>query len=271
MQTDTFFSIGKTHKVCEDYAQTSLPTNPNNVFAISDGCSSSKDTDFGSRILLKLLCNVHTLPLHQCLYDYIWNEAVKVVDSLMMSLGCLDATINFGYKTAVNGVEGIKVTTVGDGFIVAEHNDGGFEIVEVEYDKNAPYYLSYVFDKARKDNFMQLNQKKTVSVKVYDLNIKLVDSYVSTMENNVKVDEFSTMWFPLNVYKSVSVFSDGLKTFAPNDQSLPKLPFEKMVKELITFPVPKGEFVKRRGLSFLKKYKDYSFLDDFSMATTVRN
>jgi hypothetical protein len=69
----------------------------------------------------------------------------------------------------------------------------------------------------------------------------------------------------------VSVFSDGLKTFIPHDQTKPKLPLEQVVMELINFPIINGEFVKRRCMKFMKNHEESSFYDDFSMATFVRD
>lgn len=270
MQMDTFFTMGKSHKVCEDYAVCDYDNDGLEQFiAISDGCSSSKDTDFGSRILLKLFKS-HIAPCSPHCAKGLWYAAKGIVEQLNMPTACLDATINFGFTNELNGVKGVEVYTIGDGFIVAELNDGGFVIVEIEYDQNAPYYLSYVFDSARKEQFMKLGQKKIVTVKTYSPTCVMEGNYLSSSICDVAVDHFSQYWFPFDKYKSVSVFSDGLKTFIPTDASQQKLPLEQIVKELITFPVPNGEFIKRRGISFLKKHKDHAFFDDFSMATIVR-
>jgi hypothetical protein len=271
MQMDTFFTIGKSHKVCEDYAICQYDADGlDQMIAISDGCSSSKDTDFGSRILLKSLVN-HIAPHTPLLARGLWSNAKNIVQQLHMPTQCLDATINFAFTGEQAGVKGIEVITIGDGFIVAQQNDGGFEIVEIEFDRNAPYYLSYEFNSDRKQEFMKLGQQKIVTVKEYDVNCVLKDSYISDTDDNKIIDRFSKFWFPLEVYKSVSVFSDGLKTFIPHDQTQPKVPLEQIVKELISFPQTNGEFVKRRCLKFMKNHVESSFYDDFSMATLVRD
>ena len=48
---DAHFSIGKTHRVCEDYARAGLLPDGRAFAIVSDGCSSSPDTDFGSRLM----------------------------------------------------------------------------------------------------------------------------------------------------------------------------------------------------------------------------
>lgn len=272
MQMDTFFTMGKSHKVCEDYAICQYDADHlDQMIAVSDGCSSSKDTDFGSRILLKLLGN-HIAPTTPQLALGLWASAKDIVDQLALPIGCLDATMNFGFTTEINGVKGIEVFTIGDGFVVAQDNHNEISITEIEYDRNAPYYLAYEFDSGRKEQFKKLNQKKSVTVKCYDYETCSVqDSYTSTTDENVAVDRFTRLWFPLEVYKSVSVFSDGLKTFIPHDQTQPKVPLQQIVKELISFPQTNGEFVKRRCLKFMKNHIESSFYDDFSMATIIRD
>lgn len=267
MQLDSFFIIGKSHKVCEDYALCNSASH--NFFGVSDGCSSSKDTDFGSRILLKSFEQNTSFMFDRKYIEAIWARAVNITDTLKMPVTCLDATINIGYNTQVEGVDAIQVICIGDGFIVAQMNDNSFELIEIEYDQNAPYYLSYVFDTDRKKQYMAQNQKKKVTIKEYNENLELTDEYPSTTDENIKVDEFSKLWFPTSVYKSVSLFSDGLKTFIPHDQTKQKIPLAKIVKELISFPIINGEFVKRRCMKFIKTYPEHAFYDDVSMATCI--
>lgn len=50
---DAFFTIGKTHTVCQDYAHAGFIPGTDQAYAIvSDGCSGSPDTDFGSRFMV---------------------------------------------------------------------------------------------------------------------------------------------------------------------------------------------------------------------------
>ncbi|HYO91642.1 MAG TPA: hypothetical protein VEQ40_08400, partial [Pyrinomonadaceae bacterium] len=63
MNADSAFLIGATHAVCQDYAVagngtpderaavSNLQANP--YVILSDGCSSSPDTDIGARLLVK--------------------------------------------------------------------------------------------------------------------------------------------------------------------------------------------------------------------------
>ncbi len=52
METNSFYQIGKEHKVCEDYASCGIEPFPYAI--LSDGCSTGKNTDIGSRILVSI-------------------------------------------------------------------------------------------------------------------------------------------------------------------------------------------------------------------------
>ena len=50
MNANCAINIGSTHALCQDYA---LARNDGPYVILSDGCSSSPDTDVGSRLLVK--------------------------------------------------------------------------------------------------------------------------------------------------------------------------------------------------------------------------
>src|SRR5689334_24245825 len=51
MNTDFYLERGKEHAICEDFATTGI-IGGHGFALVSDGCSSSKEVDFGSRILV---------------------------------------------------------------------------------------------------------------------------------------------------------------------------------------------------------------------------
>jgi hypothetical protein len=51
MNTDFYLERGKDHAICEDFAAAGL-VDGSGFAMVSDGCSSSKEVDFGSRILV---------------------------------------------------------------------------------------------------------------------------------------------------------------------------------------------------------------------------
>jgi len=56
---DSFFFIGDSHEICEDYAVSGIhhlneaETNIVPYGIVGDGCSAAKNVDFGSRFLVK--------------------------------------------------------------------------------------------------------------------------------------------------------------------------------------------------------------------------
>ena len=61
MNADSVFNIGATHAVCQDYViarsgETTFGSpNAGPYIILSDGCSSSPDTDMGARLLVKAM------------------------------------------------------------------------------------------------------------------------------------------------------------------------------------------------------------------------
>ena len=58
INVDHYMTIGSSHQVCEDYIISG--TEPFPYIILSDGCSSSKDTDIGARILAQCAKNYLT-------------------------------------------------------------------------------------------------------------------------------------------------------------------------------------------------------------------
>lgn len=265
LHVDSFFTQGKSHKVCEDYA---LSVNSDvHLFSVSDGCSSSKHSDFGSRILSKSLEAGIKLPVYQPdqgeslipLSVYLWNRSLDVTHFLSMDKRCLDATLVFGFVKDGKAF----ITMFGDGCFAIEYKDKMIKYFDVEYDQNAPYYLAYHFDEDRKKSFNELKQVKKVSTTIYFPN---GGESVGSHESYNEVERFT---FELDNIRSISLFTDGVKTLLPNNPSNPKKKMEEIIKELIRFPIPSGEFVNRKCMRFIKNNPDYHFFDDFSMATLI--
>jgi len=247
--------MGKSHKTCEDYALTN--TTSCNMFAISDGCSSTKNSDFGSRILLKAL-EFNLKQNNFFAIDDLWKKSKEIVNSFSGTIleSALDATILCGAEINDN----VVVNCMGDGVVVAQYIDGKYDIYDIDYSANAPYYITYMFNDARQFEYNKLNQQKNYTIKSYDEKGVFIKESIMVSKNTIEI-----IYFHKNLYKSISVFSDGVKTLFSN--TLPSKPLESIIKELITFPQTNGDFVKRRCNAFIKKNHQYAFSDDFSMAS----
>jgi hypothetical protein len=256
MDFDNVFMIGSTHKVCEDY---SISSNDGKYFGISDGCSSSKNSDIGSRLNLKAFERiVEFLPADTTQYpNLIWSITENIIDVLGLSDEVLDATILTGYldKNVIN------VDIIGDGVVFAQKKDGTYELIDIDYSDNAPYYLTYFYNQGRNDSYKKVKQIKKVTTTIFNS----VGSKISTTEIQSEKD-YEKFFFPIEEYKSVNLFSDGVKTFS-DKETREKVELIELLLQLTTFPVPSGEFVKRKIYSYIKKNPNINFSDDFSMAT----
>jgi hypothetical protein len=197
---DSIFKIGKAHSVCQDYA--SHLSLSNDMIAVSDGCSSSENTDFGSRILIKR---------SQCDDWWLGKDLPKFMErcentvaSLFLENSCLDATL------LLASIEDnkLKVKIYGDGVFSYRLKDDTIKIVKIEFANNAPYYLSYEISPERKKNYLEIfGGKKTITV--YTVTFGNTDIEYTEVAYNEKT-EFE---FDISTLKSFFLFSDGVETF----------------------------------------------------------
>ena len=268
--TDSFFSIGKTHTVCQDYARSS--NGYGHPYAIiSDGCSTSADTDFGARLIttateayMNEMCPYHTLGD----YDFrIIQDAERAAVQISVSRLCLDATLVAAYRgTDPDGRSGIRVSVRGDGVIVARKRNGDFMIVTFDHEENAPMFLSYDLDNHRRLGYLsRFGEAATKSVYHSDTESWTEVPYVGQPD-----DQF----FHEDDYDLVMVLSDGVKTFHRIEQTdtskkLVTIPVEEVVPHLLKTKSYTGHFLQRRCQKFFSRHcerEGWQHADDFSAA-----
>ncbi|HVI40673.1 MAG TPA: protein phosphatase 2C domain-containing protein [Anaerovoracaceae bacterium] len=266
MNSDSAFYIGKTHHVCQDYAaHGSFLKEP---FAIvSDGCSSSPDTDFGSRFLTKV-CLDYFSSLHKVVEVNNLKQIISEADYYSRNLGlpaeALDATLLFAKVKDQN----YQIVCAGDGVIAKLKRDGAIEITQIEYDSGAPYYLNYQLLEKRnegyKEKFGLLRRIKTYSI------VKGIPTSIITKEDddgNIFLEEG-----PAADYVALAVMSDGILSFmetvrtATSKTNVPVEPY-KVLTELLSFKSYTGVFVQRRFQRFRKDCEERGWfsMDDISI------
>jgi len=261
MQIDTFMTIGKNHKVCEDYILSGM--NPIPYIIISDGCSSSKGTDMGARLLcflsqqyirFRASSTNHFEPDHDEMGLWIIHNAELVGKQLGLPKNALDATLIIGYQYTEDI---IKVHFYGDGCVIHfRPNYGSIEIIE--YSKNAPYYLSYKIDDERHNLYHSMNQQRII--KTYLIEPEYVE-ICNPYDNNKSVFNFGLS----EIDSGLLIASDGLASFIKDEEGV--IPFPSFVKNFFAFKTTKGEFLKRRAnkeLITLAKDGIYNY-DDLSI------
>ena len=258
IQTDTFLKIGKPHQVCEDYIFSG--ENPVKYIILSDGCSSSKNTEMGARILCHLAKQYLRYRKDDYRFPYLdydemglWiiHNAELSARQMGLEKSCLDATliVAFEYKSKVH------VYIYGDGIVVTQNQQGMTSVSEIEFTKNAPFYLSYKVDPERMVSFHEMKQDLIIRTTITNVN-----------ENKYAYDFKCRFKFRLEKFPKILVASDGMSSFMKDGESEQII---NIAKDFLDFKSTKGEFLKRRLKRAIKIYeKDglYNY-DDLSVGS----
>jgi len=246
MQIDTFLTIGKSHKVCEDYILSG--TDPMPYIILADGCSSSKGTDMGARLLcylaqqyIRFRSTKYFEPDHKEMGMWIIHNAELVAKQLGLPNHSLDSTLIIAYKNY--GINNIRVHFYGDGCLIYFGKKQTL-FGQIEYTKNAPYYLSYYIDPERDQLFHDMKQDKIVKTLITG------QSLIGTTEI-FAYDSPSVYNYILNdEFNGLLIASDGMTSFIADREGLvdPSL----YINEFHEFKTTKGEFLKRRVNKLLK-------------------
>jgi len=246
MNADVAFKIGKGHKVCQDYARC----DPSGRWAlVSDGCSSSEDSDIGARLLF--LCAQNMLKVgHPAEAGIV--QAHALARGLDLPEQCLDATLLVArYNDDRRGVE---VSMYGDGIVVAVDRHRGIKVYDVSYPSGYPQYLSY-----------SVNPKRNALLGDNECHLTYADG------KNIATDKAckGNFFFESSFYGMVAMFSDGVKSFS--DKNGTDISWRTVIDELTDIPSTKGEFVQRQLNWMEKEYTKRGLFhgDDITMACIV--
>lgn len=243
--TDAFFAMGKTHTICQDYARAS-----EGFATLSDGCSSSPDTDIGAR----LICLAASLPYAEQL------DVREVAQSAQISPQALDAT---SFSVWLER-DMLRVHAWGDGIIVARTRDGTLRVENIAYPSGAPLYANYLNDEARFQRYRDLFGAR----RIHTVTEGEETTTYETGEEAATYRAFST-----DIYDLVLVGSDGwLSGQRPvasgTSRAFEAVPLAEVVAELTAFKSMTGEFLQRRCRRILQDWakKGWHFYDDVSAA-----
>jgi hypothetical protein len=280
MHTDHYFEIGSTHSVCEDYALSEVRGEGSSEWAwaaVADGCSSSGKhgpVDLGARIILYSfrgyinLCYPYNFQKEWESGEVLETQKKMImagIDNLTKGRLCLpectfDATLVF----AASDGKRHQICFFGDGHAIIKYKDGTEKFIGVEYETNAPFYLSYDYFYERRKNYDEFFPNSTLSrnISVYN-----PDTIVSDVTETFPATEHMLYYFEDENVESISVLSDGVQTYDRGEIDLN--PYE----ECTSFKNYKGEFVKRRMMAFRRKClaEKIKHTDDVSISTIYFN
>lgn len=257
---DGYFAIGKTHTVCQDYVRCGTLPEGRSYAIVSDGCSSSKDTDIGARVLVlaaESYIQQAAIPLNQLAFGQIIEAARTVVMAMGIHSDCLDATLIIAIETETQ----VLVYKMGDGVVATRRRDGTWGYEYHEFMSGAPYYPNYLRDEPRHEAYR--NQPDD-SVKCFTGNASNEAKVTLTLH-----DYAMTLGLPIVFDKAdvdlVVLTTDGACSFR---KGLDPVPVADVIRQIVDVKVPTGEFMIRRAKRFLGNYcttQGWHHDDDFGV------
>jgi len=263
---DSYSAIGEFHKggFCQDYIRTGIGDRP--FIIVSDGCSSSPDTDVGSRLVS--LCAEKNLKYsssrvyeHEFITDILihqtMTDARRMANELSLDESCLDATLLVAQVFPEK--KKLAFMMCGDGFVFWKMKDKAPVIVQVEFSQNAPYYptletcagFKVQWKHAFPDNKMQFIQHGQEKIA-----LDLSKTEPSTFDGVMSTEGLE--WFGLA--------TDGIASFRVDNPN--GVQIDKLFHEIFDFKSMAGAFLQRRMNRQMKMWREGGFInmDDLSLA-----
>ncbi len=277
MNKDTYLKIGDQHKICEDYIISGVTRQgdpPLEYIILSDGCSKSDRTEMGARILCYMAqqfirFNFHKYPFtpdYKTMGLWVIHNAEMMARNLGLNRDCLDATLMVSWIDWTHApVPFSNIYIYGDGYVVSK-SDNGIQLMQIDYrPDNAPYYLSYELDPARKAAYHDLKISKIMTLTYPDGKPEAIQ---------FAYDSESKFLMNMNFDETVLLASDGFGSFYKDDgpSSAPiEIPPDTVAPGFINFKGKKGSFLQRRASKEVKKLNNDGILhfDDLSIGAYI--
>jgi hypothetical protein len=245
MNADATINIGSTHALCQDY----VIAKDRHVI-LSDGCSSSPDTDIGARLLVKALeQNLSKSAGIEALHRESARVALSWTNMIGLPPESVDATLLSIHVTG----DDLVIACSGDGVIMLESHAGVLDVYAISSPSGYPFYPSYVH---QPDRLAELVHKDRCTKTIKDFR-----------SMNVTRSDSLTITFKLNAadYKYAAVASDGMTSFS--SKHVGPLSVPDVLKEFWSFKNSHGAFVQRRMKRFTKdtQPKGWQHADDLAI------
>ncbi len=249
--SDTFFSQGTTHTVCQDYALSGVTDGYPFIIA-ADGCSGSPNSDTGARILAYCAANLVSLldnESPEAAAKSFGQIAIRQARNFLLP-GLANPTLDATLVVAIALKDKFRAAVYGDGFLFVPG-----KTISVECTKSAPFYLNYLDDSERLTAYQVARPMTSVN-----------GGEAFAPETQPVVFDFS-----YDEIDRIAVGSDGWATFTNDHGNI--LPISEIENELLAFKTTQGEFVQRRIRNGLirKIFKNgFSAADDLSFAAMIK-
>lgn len=258
MNTNAYYEIGSSHKVCEDYALSG--NHEDMAYAIvSDGCSSSEHSDVGARIISHIAKGVLIYLKGR---NLILSDTFQDIFRELMLRKCLEVKTSLGLPTDVFDAT-LLISVVlsdkaiclgwGDGYIAFVGKDKEINLYETKYSSGAPYYLSYEMSAGKKEAYQKEFGDGEVSITQYTINDSGIHTHPEVTTFDVPYSHSILRQGRTGEVKFIVLSSDGIDTYQtdpryrdPDNKGIQTYTAPEMITPLVSYKSIAGEFVERR-------------------------
>lgn len=260
--TDHYFHSGVLHtgdgKPCQDYA-ISGNFGKAAFGIVSDGCSSGRNTDVGSRIISFATASAireHWKTTPETAVQEIDLRRRVMTSGIRQLLGLEEkdmlATCLYIYLTPQGGFAHIA----GDGIIAFLNKKGDVHMSCFEWNKNIPFYPAYAEDHyasfvdahGGKPNALALTREDWKFLSE-EKEYKAVNKILYSIEDGMKGIIFPVSAKDIDDIAYIAVFTDGVR-------QVDGIEWKSVVMELMSFKSLAGEFAKRRMIRFIQNSRE---------------
>jgi serine/threonine protein phosphatase PrpC len=283
MNCDSYFEIGSSHLVCQDYALSGFYKDMC-YGIVSDGCSSAENSEIGAQVLCH--ATKYFLALY---YDLFFNNSMtpeSLVELLGNSIRTRADEIRKIYPISRDSLQATLLIAAmlngnafifawGDGVIIKSISEYSKNVDEIDYPlTNAPVYLMTDVN-AYNEKFAGQLEKR---VQRYQFTSSL-DTSPDNSDKFIVVNQKKEIFRPyqspsLYVFSikprdCITIATDGLVQYQDQDKNPVKT--ELIIPQILDYPNCNGQFVKRT-MNFMKRdlvKKGWSHSDDIGIATLI--
>jgi hypothetical protein len=281
MNADSTFTIGTAHTVCQDYASSGngwpgeqvmdarLPAAP--YVILSDGCSSSPDTDIGARLLVKSAETVFLNSFNPSADDLAIShkESARRALSLASLMGLRPQAVDATLLTLHLKDDELIVGCSGDGVIVLQSRMGSLDVYAISYPSGYPLYPGYAHQPER---LRALEEQGGFAKEVKHFSCASFEEPMLLRGTSTSTSPTEVLAVKARDYKLAVILSDGINSFCAIRQTgtskrVESISLEETLKELVSFKNVRGSFVGRRVKRVRKDYlmKGWQHTDDLAV------
>lgn len=285
MNADSAFQIGATHAICQDYslaganlpsarAEESSPPPPQRAgrpyVILSDGCSSSADTDIGARLLVKAAEQTLGERVGASGVDpaEIHGEAARRALNWARLLGLRPQAVDATLLTAHLEGDELVIGCSGDGVICLQTRAGALNVYSISYASNYPRYPAYAHQPER---LLALADAGRSGKEVEHFRSASIEARLQPCGASIGDSPTEVFTVRASDYKYAALFSDGVHSFFDAGHAEPggggeAVPLDEVLRGLISFKSTRGAFVGRRMKMFLRdcRNKGWQHADDLA-------